>query len=89
MVEVYSTNVNKQEQADSIVNRLSEKFPTYKINFDLEDRDNILRIEGEGVSMHLSTIEDVLSSLGFTARILDDTPKIVLSESQMAFANLK
>jgi hypothetical protein len=49
MVEVYKTNVNRQRQAKKLKAHLTEHFPTLKINFDLEDCDHILRIEGEDI----------------------------------------
>lgn len=46
MVSVYKTNVNSQNQASFVVQTLREHFPDRVINFDLEDCDKILRIEG-------------------------------------------
>ena len=47
MIEVFKTNVKETEQAKKIVTVLLEHFPGNKINFDLHDCDNILRIEGK------------------------------------------
>lgn len=45
MIRVYKTNVRQQSEADKILSLLSEEFPSSSINFDLEDIDNILRVE--------------------------------------------
>jgi hypothetical protein len=47
MVEVFKTNIRKIRQAEKIIEKLKFIFPNYKINFDLEDCDKILRIESE------------------------------------------
>ena len=45
MVEVYKTNVKKQKQANLVLKKLRQEFPCFIFDFDLEDCDNILRIE--------------------------------------------
>ena len=47
MVEVFKTNVGEQGQASVLVNLLLEQFPGARINFDLQDCDRILRVEGK------------------------------------------
>ena len=49
MVEIFKTNVQEIAVANYIVEQLLERFPMYTINFDLEDCDKILRIEGENI----------------------------------------
>ena len=48
MVEVFKTNVVVEELAKQLTIKLSTQFPHYKINFDLQDCDNIPRVEGAG-----------------------------------------
>ena len=45
IVEIFKTNVNNQQLANRIIADLIHLYPNYRINFDLEDCDNILRIE--------------------------------------------
>ncbi|MCK0131566.1 methyltransferase type 11 [Flavobacteriaceae bacterium F08102] len=45
IVEIFKTNVDNQQLASKIVADLNQLHPEYGINFDLEDCDNILRIE--------------------------------------------
>jgi hypothetical protein len=49
MVEVFKTNVQRQKQAILLLKVLSQKFPLFRINFDLDDCDKILRVEGENI----------------------------------------
>jgi hypothetical protein len=46
MVEVFKTNVTDQKQAAMFLKILSLHFPHHKVNFDLDDCDKILRVEG-------------------------------------------
>jgi len=46
MIEVFKTNVVLQQDALRIVENLEKILTASKINFDLEDCDKILRIEG-------------------------------------------
>jgi hypothetical protein len=46
MVEVFKTNVQEVDHSETMIQKLLEHFPKSKINFDLEDCDNILRVEG-------------------------------------------
>lgn len=46
MIEVFKTNVQNEYQAATILDMLSGYYPLYRINFDLDDCDRILRVEG-------------------------------------------
>ena len=75
MVEVYSTNVQNQEQAEFLLYQLGKVFPAYDINFDLEDCDNILRVESVREAIDVAKIISLLNDCGFIAEVLPDTPK--------------
>jgi hypothetical protein len=47
MIEIFKTNVQEKQIANTIIVQLLEHFSEAKINFDLEDCDKILRIESE------------------------------------------
>lgn len=49
MIEVFKTNVYEVEESNIIFQKLQKHFPGNKINFDLEDCDKILRVEGNTV----------------------------------------
>ncbi len=73
MVEVYRTNVKDYRQADLLLNQLAEIFPGYEINFDLEDRDRILRVESDLETIDVPGIITLVRSFGFKAQILPHT----------------
>lgn len=49
MVEIFKTSVQEEKQASRILAELSEHFPELRINFDLDDCDKILRVEGKEI----------------------------------------
>lgn len=60
MVEIFKTNVQNEEEVGVIVGLLLEHYPEYVINFDLEDRDRILRIEAfESVSENVRDLLEI------------------------------
>lgn len=46
MVKVFKTDVQCPEEAENIISDLLQKYPDFRINFDLADEDRILRVEG-------------------------------------------
>jgi hypothetical protein len=63
MIEVFKTDVTDKDQALPILNQITELFPNYRANFDLEDCDRILRIQsnekinGEAIIVWLKTMD--------------------------------
>ncbi|SDS89375.1 hypothetical protein SAMN05216490_2034 [Mucilaginibacter mallensis] len=49
MVEVFKTNIAKVGQSKLLVKKLLQHFPSSYINFDLDDCDNVLRVEGDNI----------------------------------------
>lgn len=70
MVEVFKTNVHKASQAKEVLMRLLELYPHYKMNFDLDDCDRILRVEGENINPE--TIINTLLELQYNCEVLPD-----------------
>ena len=68
MVEVFKTNVYEEERSIIIVRKLLEYFPENKINFDLEDCDKILRVEGANIFS--GRIMELLNEEGHECKIL-------------------
>ena len=78
MVEVFKTNVTDAGHAKTVVDQIHKNFTGYKANFDLQDCDNILRVESKSGMVQSSLLIDLLKDFGFTAEILpDDYPPIV------------
>ena len=48
-VEVFKTNVRKTDRSRLLIQQLSLQFPASKVNFDLEDCDKVLRVEGADI----------------------------------------
>ncbi len=72
MVEVFKTNVDSQQEAAGLVQRLLEIFPDYKINFDIEDCDRILRVQSHDDDMPADQIMDTVHKAGFACSILEE-----------------
>jgi len=68
MVEVFKTDIKKRSQSKTLVKKLQQHYPESCINFDLEDCDNILRVEGEDICPH--TIIQLLISDGYCCQLL-------------------
>ena len=69
MIEVFSTNVHESPQADKLVGLLRQQFPNSRINFDLDDCDKILRVEG--VDFHPVEVISLVNEHGFDCKILE------------------
>ena len=69
MVEVFKTNVYEVEKSNLIFYKLHKHFPENKINFDLEDCDKILRVEGKNIFSE--KIIEILKEEGHFCEILD------------------
>ncbi|WP_433835564.1 hypothetical protein [Flavobacterium anhuiense] len=63
-VEIFKTNIQKESDCDYVIAVIQNQFPDYKINFDLEDCDKILRIEG--VDLQYDNIVSHVCDLGYT-----------------------
>jgi hypothetical protein len=69
MIEVFKTNVELEEQVESIKASLIRMFSSLKINFDLDDCDKILRVEGHEFSV--DHIRETIHTLGYTCEVLE------------------
>ncbi len=69
MVEVFKTNVYEEERSKALLQKLLVHFPNNKINFDLEDCDKILRVEGKNILPE--KIREILNEEGHDCEILD------------------
>lgn len=73
MVEVFRTNIDTESKADCILERLQGAFPHSKINFDLEDCDNILRMETKDCDIDTNAVIALVMDLGHEIEVLTDT----------------
>ena len=70
LVEIFKTNIQKKEEAVLILEKLNRCFPGCVINFDLEDCDKVLRIEGHQFSP--GEIIEILSENNYQCEILKE-----------------
>jgi hypothetical protein len=76
MVEVFKTNVTNTCQARALVGMIQDRFDGYKVNFDLEDCDHILRIESTR-TIEADQIVTLLRDAGVTAETLPDEVELI------------
>lgn len=69
MIEVFKTNIKDEDTAETILCRLMAYLPEAYINFDLEDCDNILRIEN--CQKHSSEVILIIRQNGFECERLE------------------
>jgi hypothetical protein len=77
MVEVFKTNVTSVQQAQTLVRIIREHFDGYKVNFDLDDCDRILRIEAAGM-VEAESVIGLLKDMNVVAEILSDEPVLLI-----------
>lgn len=70
MIEVYKTDIKLDTDVSLITKILNRKYPNLKIDFDLEDCDNILRIEG--IDFCSENIMNIVVETGFCIEILPE-----------------
>ncbi|MCF0070141.1 hypothetical protein LZD49_06635 [Dyadobacter sp. CY261] len=73
MVEVFKTDVEKQSQANLLINLICIAFNGYQASFDLEDCDRILRITSSGDPVCDISIIGLLESFGYQAAVLEES----------------
>jgi len=69
MVEVFKTDVQSIEQSKPLISKLKSNIPGSRVNFDLEDCDKVLRVEGDDFSVE--AIIKLLNKNGHHCEILD------------------
>ena len=72
MVEVFKTNVEDPGQAIMLIDQIHKSFRHYKANFDLDDRDRILRVASSEGTVQNELILNLLMCQGIDAEVLPD-----------------
>jgi hypothetical protein len=70
MVEVFKTDVPAIEESHLVIESLLQQCSDSEINFDLEDKDKILRVSATVVDSDL--IIAILHKLGYFCEVLPD-----------------
>ena len=68
MVEIFKTNVYAKSTAQKLIKVLKKHFPHFKINFDLQDCDRILRVEG--YQLEIQKIKSIVNEKGFICEVI-------------------
>lgn len=69
MVEIFKTNVEDKSLAEMVIEILYLELPPCKINFDLDDCDRILRLEGDYLPLEI--IKKTVNRKGIKCEILE------------------
>lgn len=69
MIEVFKTNVYRITEAKKMAALLLNHFPGSKINFDLDDCDKVLRVEGR--YFVTEKVMTLMKESGFQCAILE------------------
>jgi hypothetical protein len=69
MIEIFRTNVRSKRDAKHVLETLDRVFCEVQANFDLQDRDKILRLQGVETK-DLPVVKRELARLGFICEIL-------------------
>jgi hypothetical protein len=77
MVEVFKTNVTSNHQSRTLVDLIQGQFKDYKVNFDLDDCDRILRIESSQ-EIDPQPLIELLGEMGVMAEVLQDEPFLLI-----------
>lgn len=71
-VEVFKTKVNKRRYAKTLLNEIHKTFTGYNANFDLDDCDNILRVQCNDGIIKPKALILFLKGFGYHAEVLTD-----------------
>ena len=72
MIEVFKTDVDDSKYADILVEHIQRIFHGYEANFDLQDRDKILRVKNVLGNVNSDYLIKMLNRFGFYAEVLPD-----------------
>lgn len=73
MVEVFKTSVKERQAADALIALIHDTFADVTANFDLDDSDNILRVQSMDTEIQPDQFIKLLKTEGYTAEVLPDT----------------
>ena len=65
-VNIFKTSVRYRKEANWMISLLETIFPYYKLNFDLDDCDHILRVENPNENIPVYEIEVVVRAAGYS-----------------------
>ena len=72
VVEIFKTNVTHTSEANFIIKNLHKHFPSCRVNFDLNDCDRILRIEGKAADIDIESILKIVKENNYEIELIED-----------------
>ncbi|MGO1521404.1 MAG: methyltransferase type 11 [Sphingobacterium sp.] len=70
-VQIFRTNVSKNQDAVQLTTSLLTVYPNYKVNFDLDDEENILRVETNYSTIATRDIVQYMMGLGYNCERIE------------------
>lgn len=71
LIEIFRTNVQSKDDAKKVVAFFLNEFPCYRTNFDLEDEDNVFRVEANQNEMGIDGIINSMINLGYSCERIE------------------
>lgn len=71
-VEVFKTSVQEVSEADWIITLIQSRYPIYRITFDLQDCDKVLRVENQYGAVERDVIHQLVNKMGYQCEVLQD-----------------
>ena len=72
IVEIFKTDVTDNNKGSVILRMLKERFPSYTVNFDLDDCDKVLRIESHSDDIDIESVIEFVSNLKTQITLIED-----------------
>lgn len=70
-VEIFQTNIQNNKDAKKVILSFLHKYPLYKINIDLEDIDNVFRIETDQLGIEIENVIRYMQYLGYSCEPIE------------------
>lgn len=83
MVEVFKTNITEPAIADLVVAQIQQTFSAYQANFDLDDCDNILRVECKSGRIEAGSVMELVKSYGFYLEVLEEDDQHAMLQEKL------
>ncbi len=71
MIEVFKTNIKENGRASRVVEGIQKSFKDHSANIDLQDIDNILRVECSNGSVATQQLLNLIEVYGHKAVVLE------------------
>lgn len=70
-VQIFRTNVSQDRDAAQLTTSLLTAYPTYRVNFDLDDEEKILRVEANHSAIQSNDIVQYMIGLGYSCEQIE------------------